>query len=277
LQQDFKKPHLPFVSPKKYWDLYNPEKIELSKWQKAPEGAPDFAMHTWGELKSYSDIAPAIQANGLLSEEKQRELIHGYMAAVSYADAQIGKLLNELENQGVAENTIIVLWGDHGWHLGDHALWCKHSNFEQATHAPLIFSAPDTKKGIKNSSPVEFVDIYPTLCDLAGIDIPDFIDGTSLKPIMTGNTSKVKDFAISQYPRGNKRMGYSLRTERYRYTAWFEIDLRKGEKASSEKVIAEELYDYQNDELETKNLADEKSYSKVREELANKLNNFLKM
>ena len=273
----FKKPHLPFVSPKKYWDLYHPEKIELSKWQKAPEGTPDFAMHTWGELKSYTDIKPAIQANGLLSGEKQRELIHGYMAAVSYTDAQIGKLLNELENQGIANNTIIVLWGDHGWHLGDHGLWCKHSNFEQATRAPLIFSAPNTKQGIKNSSPVEFVDIYPTLCDLAGIDIPNFTDGTSLKPIMTGNAEKVKDFAISQYPRGNNNMGYSLRTERYRYTAWFEIDFRNGEKASPEKLIVEELYDYQKDELETKNLADEMLYSKVKKDLVDKLNIFLKM
>lgn len=226
----FKKPHLPFVSPKKYWDFYNPEKIELSSWQKAPIGAPEFAMHTWGELKSYSDINPAIQANGLLSEEKQRELIHGYMAAVSYTDAQIGKLLNELENQGVADNTIIVLWGDHGWHLGDHGIWCKHSNFEQATRAPLIFSAPDTKQGIKNSSPVEFVDIYPTLCDLAGIEIPAFTDGTSLKPIMTGNAAKVKEFAISQYPRGNNRMGYSLRTERYRSPPGLKLILEKGKK-----------------------------------------------
>lgn len=271
----FKKPHLPFVSPKKYWDLYERENMELSGWQKAPTDAPDFAMHSWGELKSYTDIKPAIQSNGILSEEKQRELIHGYMATVSYTDAQIGKLLQELENQGVAENTIIVLWGDHGWHLGDHGIWCKHSNFEQATRSPLIFSAPETQKGIKNSSPVEFVDIYPTLCDLAGIDIPDFVDGESLKPILTGEVEKVKDFAISQYPRGNKRMGYSLRTEQYRYTAWFEIDFRKGENASPEKLIAEELYDYQKDDLETKNLATEKAYRKVKKDLAKDLNNFL--
>lgn len=271
----FKKPHLPFVAPKKYWDLYNPEDIELSRWQEAPEGAPDFALHTWGELKSYTDITPEIQSSGVLNERKQRELIHGYMAAVSYTDAQIGKLLRELENQGVADNTIIVLWGDHGWHLGDHGIWCKHSNFEQATHSPLIFSYPDTKGGIKNSSPVEFVDIYPTLCDLAGIEIPAFTDGTSLKPIITGNSEKVKDFAISQYPRGNKRMGYSLRTERYRYTAWFGIDFRKGEKACQEKLIAEELYDYQEDELETKNLAGDKSYSIVKKDLAAELIDFL--
>ncbi|HSH20277.1 MAG TPA: sulfatase [Draconibacterium sp.] len=273
----FKKPHLPFVAPKKYWDLYTPEKIELSEYQKAPENAPDFAMHSWGELKSYSDINPAIQANGLLKEEKQRELIHGYMAAVSYTDANIGKLLDELENQGVADKTIVVLWGDHGWHLGDHGIWCKHSNFEQATRAPLIFSSPEMKKGIKNSSPVEFIDIYPTLCDLAGIEIPDFTDGKSLKPILAGKAEKVKDYAISQYPRGNNRMGYSLRNERYRYTAWYAIDFRKGEKATSEKIIAEELYDYQNDKLEMKNLAEQDSYTKVKSDLAEMLNEFLKL
>lgn len=271
----FKKPHLPFVAPKKYWDLYDPSKIELANWQKKPVGAPDFAMHSWGELKSYSDIKPNILPSGILNEKKQRELIHGYMAAVSYTDAQIGKVLDELEKQGVAKNTIIVLWGDHGWHLGDHGIWCKHSNFEQATHSPLIFSAPGTKAGIKNSSPTEFIDVFPTLCDLAGIDIPKNVDGVSLKPILTGEKSKVKDFAISQYPRG-PRMGYSLRNERYRYTAWFGINFRKGEKATQENLIAEELYDYKTDYDETVNHADEKSYKKIKKDLSGKLMEFLR-
>ena len=270
----FKKPHLPFVAPKKYWDLYDPKKIELATWQKKPEGAPDFAMHSWGELKSYSDIKPNILPSGILNDTKQRELIHGYMAAVSYTDAQIGKVLDELEKQGVADNTIIVLWGDHGWHLGDHGIWCKHSNFEQATHSPLILSAPGMKKGMKNSSPTEFVDIFPTLCDLAGIDTPKNIDGVSLKPILTGEKQKVKDFAISQYPRGN-RMGYSLRNNRYRYTAWFQINFRKGEKATSKNLIAEELYDYKTDYNETINHADEKSYKEIKDNLSKELMGFL--
>ena len=271
----FKKPHLPFTAPKKYWDLYDPEKIELSNWQKAPKDVPSFALHSWGELKSYSDIKEFIQPNGILKDEKQRELIHGYMASVSFIDTQVGKLLAELKKQGLSDNTVIVLWGDHGWHLGDHGIWCKHSNFEQATHSPLMFSSPGTKQGVKNSSPTEFVDIFPTLCDLAGIDIPKDIDGVSLKPILTGDSKKVKDFAISQYPRGN-RMGYSLRTERYRYTAWFEIEFRKGEKATSENLIAEEFYDYETDKNETVNHAEEKSYEKIRKELSGKLLNFLK-
>jgi len=273
----YKKPHLPFTAPKKYWDLYNRDEIELSKWQKKPVDGPDLAMHTWGELKSYSDIGEYIGADGLLSEQKQAELIHGYLACVSFIDVQIGELLDELKRLDLDKNTTIVLWGDHGWHLGDHGLWCKHSNFEQATRSPLIFSDPDIEGNIKNSSPTEFVDIFPTLCDLVGIKIPKVLDGKSLKPIMDGSGEKVKDYAISQYPRGNNRMGYSLRTERYRYTAWYEIDFRKGEKASSEKLIAEELYDYMEDDLETKNLADEKSYSSVRKDLAEKLNKFLEI
>ena len=272
----FKKPHLPFVAPKKYWDLYNPKNIKLSEWQKSPVGAPEFATHSWGELKSYTDINENILPSGILNKTKQKELIHGYMAAVSYIDAQIGKLLDELENQGVADQTIIVLWGDHGWHLGDHGIWCKHSNFEQATHSPLIFSAPGTSKGIKNGSPVEFVDIYPTLCDLAGLDIPKYTDGISLKPIMKGEKTKVKDYAISQYHRGKTRMGYSLRNERYRYTAWFEMDYRNGEKALPEKIIAVELYDYKKDYNETKNLALEKSHSKIKKELSEQLIEFLR-
>ena len=260
----FKKPHLPFVAPKKYWELYNRENIKLSEFQKAPNGAPDFALHSWGELKSYSDINPEIQENGLLNESKQKELIHGYMASVSYIDMQVGKLINELKKQGIENNTIIVLWGDHGWHLGDHGIWCKHSNFEQATHAPLIFSAPGTKHGISNKSPVEFVDIYPTLCDLAGIPIPEFTDGVSLKPIMTGYSEKVKDFAISQYPRGENRMGYSLRTEKYRYTGWFNINYKAGEKAGADNLIAEELYDYETDPLETVNYAGKSKYAQIQ-------------
>jgi arylsulfatase A-like enzyme len=271
----FKKPHLPFVAPKKYWDLYDRNNIELAKWQKAPVGAPEFAMHTWGELKSYSDIDPEIMPSGILNDEKQRELIHGYMASVSYTDAQIGKLIDELKKQGVDGNTVIVLWGDHGWHLGDHNLWCKHSNFEQATRSPLIFVAPQEKAGQKNSSPVEFVDIYPTLCDLAGVNITEDLDGVSLKPILDGSREKVKEFAISQYPRG-ANMGYSLRSDRYRYTAWFKYDYRGKEKPTKQNLIAEELYDYGTDPDETKNHAEEAEYSGVRKELSEQLLNFLK-
>ncbi len=275
----FKRPHLPFTAPKKYWDLYKREEIELASFRGAVKNGVDIAYHNNGELHTYTDI-PALASfsdifTNNLPEWKQKELIHGYKACVSFVDAQIGKVINELKKTGLDKNTVIVLWGDHGWHLGDHSLWCKHSNFEQATRVPLIVSAPGSQKGIKNGSSVEFVDVFPTLCDLTGINIPDVVDGSSLKPILAGNAKKVKDFAISQYPRGNKQMGYSIRTERYRYTAWFAIDFQKGEKASYDKLIAEELYDYKKDEFETKNLVGKKSYSKVKRDLCDKLNGSL--
>jgi len=266
----FKRPHLPFVSPKKYWDLYDRGKINLSRWQKAPAGTPEFALHDWSELKSYADIPKEVLPSGILNETKQRELIHGYMAAVSYTDAQIGKLLDELQKQGVDDKTIIVLWGDHGWHLGDHGIWCKHSNFEQATRSPLIISAKGLKPQ-KNSSPTEFVDIYPTLCELAGLEIPANLDGVSLVPVLRGEKDKVKEFAISQYQRGENRMGYSLRTGQYRYTAWFDIQFRSGEKPSKEKLIAEELYDYTADPDETTNFAADIKYASVKKDLSGKL------
>ena len=152
------------------------------------------AFHNSGELRNYTDITQAFGEDGLLREAKQRELIHGYYACVSYIDAQIGKLLDALEAKDLLQYTMIVLWGDHGWHLGDHGLWNKHSNFEQATRSPLIIVDPDAKKGIQHDSPTEFIDIFPTLCDLTGLEIPKHLQGTSLKPILMGKKKKIKDF-----------------------------------------------------------------------------------
>ena len=147
----FAKPHLPFISPKKYWDLYDREKMPIAPFQEKTKNAVDVAYHNAGELRAYTDIEPlssfsdAKQFGVTLPIEKQKELIHGYYAAISYTDAQVGILLKTLDSLGLTKNTIIVLWGDHGWHLGDHNLWCKHTNFEQATHAPLIISSPKLK------------------------------------------------------------------------------------------------------------------------------------
>lgn len=274
----FKKPHLPFAAPKKYWDLYEREKIELAPYRAPVKNGVDFAYHTSGELKSYTDI-PALASfsdifNDNLPEWKQKELIHGYKACVSFIDAQVGRMLDALKQNGLDKNTVIVLWGDHGWHLGDHSMWCKHSNFEQATRVPLVFASPNGKTGIQNASPVEFIDIFPTLCELSGVPVPPTLDGQSLAPILSGNSDKVKDFAISQYPRG-KRMGYSLRNERYRYTAWFEMDFMKGEKAQNEKLIAEELYDYEKDPNETQNLVEFENHVQIHKELSQQLSEFL--
>ncbi|VGO15407.1 Choline-sulfatase [Pontiella desulfatans] len=262
LSVGYQKPHLPFVAPKKYWDLYDPEKINLAECAEMPEGAPSIGYQPGWEIRGmYSDVP----AGDVFPEAYQRTLIHGYMACVSYIDAQVGRLLDQLDELGIADNTIICLWGDHGWHLGDHNIWCKHTNFEQGTRSPLIVAAPWTKtKGESTESPTEFVDIFPTLCELAGLEIPSHLPGKSMVPLMDGEAVKVKDFAFSQYPRtpsGKVYMGYSLRDERYRYTAWYKVQDEKRYKAKKpgfgmeSKPAYTELYDYETDPLETRNLA----------------------
>jgi arylsulfatase A-like enzyme len=218
-------------------------------------------------------------------DDKQKELIHGYYAAVSYTDAQVGILLKTLDSLGILKNTIIVLWGDHGWHLGDHDLWEKHTNFEQATRSPLIISSPGMKPG-KTSSMTEHLDIFPTICQLAGVPIPADVEGKSLQPIMINNTAMVKEFSISQYPRKlkkeemqklgfteNKMMGYSLRTSKYRYTIWMNNFTSK-QPFQKEKVYGVELYDYVKDPLEKFNVVNDKAYSSIAKEMENKMLTF---
>ena len=284
----FSKPHLPFVSPKKYWDLYKREEMPLATYQKPSENAVDIAYHNSGELRAYTDINPIVPISKdsvgvTLSIDKQRELIHGYYAAVSYTDAQIGIVLKALDSLGLSDNTIIVLWGDHGWHLGDHNLWCKHTDFEEATHAPLIISAPWIKPSAVNA-PTEFVDIFPTLCDLAKVKIPEHLDGKSLVPVMKNPLSFHKEYAVSQYPRSGPSaeterlgyanalyMGYSIRTKRYRYTMWLKDKFRTYDSFEESKIYGTELYDYQKDPNETKNVVNEKKYAKLSVEMKNKM------
>jgi iduronate 2-sulfatase len=290
----FSKPHLPFVAPKKYWDLYKREEMPLAPFREKAKNGPDIGYHTAAELNAYSDIPPIAsfsdQKVGMdLPVEKQKELIHGYYSATSYTDAQVGILLNALDSLGLSDNTIIVLWGDHGWHLGDHNLWCKHTNFEQATHAPLLISAPGIKPSTTNS-PSEFIDIFPTLCELSGLNIPVTLDGKSLVPLMKDPKKSVRDFAVSQYPRPanqieNARlgwskgeyMGYSLRTGRYRYTIWMKDSFRSSKPFSKELVVATELYDYQKDPNETVNVADDMKYASVAKDLNEKMISFFEM
>ena len=272
LMVGFKKPHLPFTAPKKYWDLYDEKDLKLAKFQRHAKGSPDVAYHNNPELRSYTDIPKAIDEYGELDPEKQKELIHGYYAATSYIDAQIGKVINELEKQNLLDKTIIVLWGDHGFHLGDHGLWTKHTNFEQATHLPLIIIDPSKKPG-ETSIPVESLDIYPTLCDLAGLEKDTLLQGQSLVPLLEGKDID-KKYAVSQWPRPKGGMGYSIRTDRYRYTEWYE-DYVSTKPRKDKNIIGRELYDYQADPLETKNLVKNKKYKEVAAELEKKLHDFL--
>jgi arylsulfatase A-like enzyme len=267
----FLKPHLPFVAPKKYWDLYNRDEFEVAPFQKKALNSPDIAYHVSGELKTYSDIPQfdSYSNNELnhLSVEKQKELIHGYYAAISYTDAQIAQLLDELDRLKIRENTIIVLWGDHGWHLGDHGLWNKHTNFEQATHTLLMMSVPGKKEGIRTSTLCEFVDIFPTLCDLNDLPVPKYLDGKSLVPAINNPNADIRDYAFSQYPRGNDKMGYSIRTSRFRYTEWMAGHFTTVMTYDKNLVIAREMYDYQKDPLETENVLNKPEYKQEQNEL----------
>ncbi len=253
------KPHLPFVAPKKYYDLYRKDEIPLAPNPFPPEDCPPIALTNWGELRAYQGIPPT----GPLTESMARDLVHGYYAATSYVDAQIGRLLAEVDRLGLRDSTIVVLWGDHGWHLGDHGLWCKHTNFETATRSLLIFRVPgQPNPGAKTDALVEFVDIYPTLCELCDLPIPEGLEGTSLVPLFENPNRPWKKAAFSQYPRANV-MGYSMRTDRYRYTEW--------RPSGGGKPVAVELYDHTTDPLENVNLAGRPEYKDLVAQLHQQL------
>ncbi|HIC32641.1 MAG TPA: DUF4976 domain-containing protein [Flavobacteriaceae bacterium] len=268
----YQKPHLPFVAPKKYWDLYKRDEIKLAEFQELAEGTPKFAYHSFGELRAFSDIDNKLNIGDKLPEAKQRELIHGYMACVSYIDAQIGILLDELEKRGILDETVIVLWGDHGWHLGDHTEWCKHSNFEQATRIPFMFTGPGVEKNQKSHHPVNLVDLFPTVFELANVPQSIQTDGKSLVPLLDKDVSTTidMDYAYHQYARGS-RMGYSVRTDRYRYTEWHDNNYRSYKNYDESNIVGREFYDYESDPLETKNWVKDKKYASVVKDLKAKL------
>jgi iduronate 2-sulfatase len=255
----FSKPHLPFVAPQKYWDLYDPAKIGLSPLTTLPQGAPSYAIPPGSELRSYHGVP-----EGPIPDDLALQLRHGYLACISYIDAQVGLLLDALEANGLREKTVVVVWGDHGWKLGDYGAWCKHSNVEFDTRAPLIVSAPGmSAPGQSSSALVELVDIYPTLAEVAGLPLPDHLEGSSLKPLLDRPDLPWKSAAFSQYPRVHNRvplMGYSMRTADHRLTVW----THRGDTA---KIDAVELYDLSIDPGEMTNLADHPDYAEVRERL----------
>ena len=270
----FRRPHLPFSSPQKYWDLYDRKKIESElKDPHRPLGSPEIAYHNSNELRGYENI----NEEGELSREKQLELLHGYYASISYIDAQIGKLIAELKRLGLYENTFIVLYSDHGFHLGDFGLWGKTTNFEAATRVPLIFSGPGIDRGIKNASIVELMDIYPTLTELTHLEIDSTLSGQSLLPILKGDTKPERSYALSQIARpyqdavnskSPKIMGYSLRTPEYRYIEW-----RNTEDMS---VVERELYRMDDDHIEKQNLAGNNKFADTMDSLSGKIDEIKK-
>tara|TARA_R110002072_G_scaffold302068_1_gene483674 strand:+ start:4028 stop:5425 length:1398 start_codon:yes stop_codon:yes gene_type:complete len=233
----FLKPHLPFIAPKKYWDLYDHDQIHLPDNYHVPKDAPKESIHTSGEMRAYAGIP----AKGPVSDETARNLIHGYYACVSYTDAQIGKLLDELNRLELSENTIVVLWGDHGWNLGEHTLWCKHSCYETSMQIPLIVRAPGINGGQRRTGLIETIDLYPSLCELAGLSLPDHLQGRSFVTLMKNAKAEWKSAAVGRFQNGD-----TIRTNTFRFTEYTD----KTGKQSSRM-----LYDHKVDPHENVNVA----------------------
>lgn len=248
----FMKPHLPFNAPSKYWDLYQREDMALPENYVQPETTPAVAFHNFGELRNYAEVPK----KGPVSDEMAKELIHGYYACVSYMDAQVGKVLEELETLGLAENTIVVFWGDHGWNLGNHMLWCKHCTFESSLRTPLLLKVPGKTNGEKTAAITEYIDIYPSLCELAGIELPAHLEGESVVPLLKGGTRN-KDYAVSKYMNA--------------------VTLIKGTQFYTEftndsgEAYARMLFDHATDPLELDNLAEKPDYKATVEQLSTEL------
>ena len=262
----FMKPHLPFNAPKKYWDLYKREDFVVPE-RKTPEAMPPIALNDFGEMRVYTDI-PKV---GPVDDDGTRKLLHGYHAAVSFTDAMVGRVLDELEKLGLAKNTIVVIWGDHGWKLGEYGSWCKHTNFELDTHVPLIFRGPGISAEKKCSSIVEMVDVYPTLADMTGGPVPEHCAGASMRELLANSESPSwKNMAVSQYPRGSGGqpvMGYSLCKDKWRYTEWHRKD---------GQIIESELYDHSGCDIAKVNVVDRPENAGLVKQMSEQLKPFIK-
>ncbi len=246
------KPHLPFTAPQKYWDLYDRKNIELPESYVQPETTPKQAFHNFGELRQYENIPK----KGELPEALAKELIHGYYACVSYIDAQIGLVLDELKRLELEDDTIVILWGDHGWNLGDHKLWCKHVTFETALKTPLMIKVPGKTKGDKTDAITEYIDIYPSLAELVGLNIPSTVDGKSFVPILYGEKSN-KNWAVSKF-----KDAVTLIKDDLFYTEWTD------DKGIS---YARMLFDHKTDPLELDNLAEKLEHKQLVNQLSEEL------
>jgi arylsulfatase A-like enzyme len=240
----FIKPHLPFNAPAKYWDMYNEAKIPLAPYRSPPSDTdPKVSLHKSGELTPrYTGFAK----KGVVSEEEALRLRHAYFACVSYVDAQVGCVLDELDRLGLRDSTIVIVWGDHGWHLGDHGIWGKHTLHEVALRSPLLVRLPDMlMPGTPTDGLVESVDIYPTVAELCGLNLPTGLDGKSFARLLADPAADGKSAAYGFWARGR---AHSIRTPRYRLTLW----TKHGQPAEVAQI---ELYDHRSDPNETENIA----------------------
>lgn len=230
----FWRPHLPFNAPRKYWDLYNRDDIEVAPNRTRPKNLPP-NLSSSNEIDSY-----ALAGDRKRTEAFHREARHAYYACVSYVDAQVGRVLAALDELGIADNTIVVLWGDHGWNLGEHGFWGKHNTFHNSLHSPLIVRAPGQRAGVSTDALVELVDIYPSLCELAGLDVPSHVEGTSAAPLLDRPNRPWKSAAFSEW-----KGCQAVKTDRYLYTEW----------AEEGRVAHRMLFDHRLDPDENTNIA----------------------
>ncbi len=275
----FFKPHLPFNAPKKYWDLHDPAKFDLPGEPERVRGAPEIAYHTHRELGGYTGMPE----DDRLNAAQTRTLRHGYYACVSYTDAQVGKVLDALKRLELERNTIVVLWGDHGYALGDAGRWCKGTNWDLDTRVPLLLHVPGmAQPGHATNAIVEYVDVYPTLAELADLPAPSYLAGRSLTPILRDPASRGREFAFSQFSRpfsaaAPAAMGYTMRTATHRYTRWV--------KWPSRQTIVEELYDYRAPTsaeprwtvfVERQNMIDHPEYAALRDTMSGQMDQVLR-
>lgn len=254
----FYKPHLPFNAPKRYWKMYERASIQQAPYTSPPQNIdPAVSLHNSGEL---TPRYTGLKTPGVVTEKEARRLRHAYFACVSYVDAQIGKVLDALQRLGLAEKTVVVVWGDHGWHLGDYGIWGKHTPYERALRSPLIVRAPGVSAaGQTANGLVETLDIYPSLCELCGLTVPKHLDGESFVPMLKAPDRSGKKKAYG-YWRRNGRWAKTIRTPRYRMIRWTDAD---------GAVVQVELYDHRTDPHETHNVAG--AYPQVVEQLLEKM------
>ena len=258
----FFKPHLPFCAPGQFWDLHNPDSIGLAENRYAPKNVPEAALHSYGELRKYKGIPDDVNVG--VPDSTQRVLRHGYFACVSYVDHLLGRLLEKLEELGLEENTVVVIWGDHGWQLGEHNLWAKHCNFQTSLRVPLLLRLPGQTEGFRVSSMAELTDLYPTLCSIAGLEKPVHLEGTDLSAVLGLRGDSMRRSTFSKFHGGE-----TVTTAMYSYT---EFRSRKTGKA-----VGEMLFDLERDPNENNNVVSELEYRQVMLSLSSKLDSLRRL
>ena len=259
------KPHLPFVAPKKYWDMYPSSTIKITDIRERPENGYNKAIRTGGELKNYYGMPELFNE---IDDNLALTLRRAYYACISYADAQVGKLLDKLEALGIRDKTIVILWSDHGYKLGDYNSWCKWTNMHLDTNIPLIFSIPDGKRNSVSKTPVAALDIYPTLVELNGLQKPNHLDGKSIVTLLKNPEIQRERVVFSIWPINRNEykktiIGYAAKTARFNYVEWIKI--------GSGEMVGRELFDHHKDPNETLNLIDNIEYAETINFLAKKV------